>query len=33
MELLDLNRLELTQSSFISENLKEEQTIYSFRFH
>ncbi|WP_249262360.1 Rpn family recombination-promoting nuclease/putative transposase [Leptospira interrogans] len=31
MELLDLNRLELTQSSFISENLKEEQTDLLFQ--
>ncbi|WP_080450124.1 Rpn family recombination-promoting nuclease/putative transposase [Leptospira kirschneri] len=31
IELLDLNRLELTQSSFISENLKEEQTDLLFQ--
>ncbi|MCL8312652.1 Rpn family recombination-promoting nuclease/putative transposase [Leptospira interrogans] len=31
IELLDLNGLELTQSSFISENLKEEQTDLLFQ--
>lgn len=31
IELLDLKRLELTQSSFISENLKEEQTDLLFQ--